>query len=118
MIGGMEKDRRQNIVETPSGAVLGPLMAEIRFLASVSEKVFFSPHAQTQMATRAITDVEAIRVLKLGEISGVPWFEPDIGGRGCKVVFRPQGGRRIGVVTVVLEDGELLVKTVEWEDER
>lgn len=115
----MGKPPRQNLVEIPTAAVVGRLMAEIRFLAGCSEKVLFSPHAKDQMLARGLTDKEAINVLKLGEIKGVPWIEPDIGGRGCKVVFRPRGSRVIGVVTVVLdENAELLVKTVEWEDER
>lgn len=114
----MTKPPRQYLVDFPNAAVLGRLLQEIRFLAYVSEKVFFSPHAQQQMALRGLTDVEAINVLRLGEIKGLPWHEPEIGGRACKVAFRPRGSRVIGVVTVILDQGELLVKTVEWEDER
>jgi len=114
----MTKPPRQYLVEFPHDAVIGKLMAEVRFLASQSEKVFFSPHARKQMALRGLTDVEAIRVLRLGEIKDRPWREPDIGGRACKVAFRPRGSRVIGVVTVILDVGDLLVKTVEWEDER
>ncbi len=114
----MTKPPRQYIVEFPHGAVIARMMKEIRFLAESTERVFFSPHARKQMAQRGLTDVEAIRVLRLGEIKDRPWNEPDIGGRACKVVFRPRGSRVIGVVTVILDAGELLVKTVEWEDER
>ncbi|MDE2486136.1 MAG: DUF4258 domain-containing protein [Alphaproteobacteria bacterium] len=113
-----DKPPRRNVVSMPIGAVLGPMMAKIRELAADSAKVFFSPHAQEQMAKRGITDAEVIRGLKLGEISGLPWHEPEIGGRACKVVFRPRGSRAIGVVTVVLEIEELVLKTVEWEDGR
>ncbi len=112
----MVKAPRKNVVSIPIASVLGPLMAQIRSLAAVSENVFFSPHARTQMERRGITDAEAIRVLRVGEIAGLPWHEPDIGGRACKVVFKPRGSRAVGVVTVVLEAQGLLVKTVEWED--
>ena len=112
----MTKAPRQNIVQIPSAAVLGPLMRDIRKQAEASGNVYFSPHALDQLAIRGLTDVEAIRVLRLGEIRGLPWFEPEIGGRACKVVFRPRGSRTIGVITVVLDAGGLLVKTVEWED--
>lgn len=114
----MTKPKRQNIVELPTAAVLGRMLGEIRTLAKDSEKVLFSSHAIKRMALRGLTDVEAINVLRLGEIKGLPWHEPDIGGRACKVVFRPRGSRVIGVVTVILDVTGLLVKTVEWEDER
>lgn len=114
----MVKTPRRNVVELPVASVLGPLMKQIRALAAASENVFFSPHARTQMERRGITDVEAIRVLLTGEIAGLPWHEPEIGGRACKVVFQPRGSRAVGVVTVVLEAQGLLVKTVEWEDRR
>lgn len=93
------------------------MMDRIRALASDSANVFFSPHARDQMFKRGITDLEALTVLRIGEIAGVPWIEEEIGGRACKVVFRPKGSRTIGVVTVILAV-ELLVKTVEWEDGR
>jgi hypothetical protein len=114
----MVKVPRKNVVEMPIASVLGPLMSQIRQLAAASENVFFSPHARSQMERRGITDVEAIRVLQIGEIDGLPWREPEIGGRACKVVFQPRGSRTIGVVTVILEAQGLLVKTVEWEDRR
>lgn len=114
----MAKQPRKNVVDLPIASVLGPMMAQIRQRAAHTERVFFSPHARDQMAARGITDVEAIRILRVGDIDGVPWHEPEIGGRACKVVYRPRGSRTIGVITVVLEGDELLVKTVEWEDRR
>lgn len=112
----MTKTPRKNVVEIPSAAVIGPLMKQIRAIAATSARVRFSGHALEQMARRGITDMEVFRVLKTGEIVGLPWHEPEIGGRACKVVFRPRGSRAIGVVTVVLRNEELLLKTVEWED--
>jgi hypothetical protein len=114
----MTRTPRRNIVPIPRAAVLGPMLVRIRELAATSEKVFFSPHARSQMAKRGLTDLEVLRVLKLGQISGVPWHEPRIPGRACKVVFKPRGSRSIGVVTVILDIEELLLKTVGWEDER
>jgi hypothetical protein len=114
----MTKPPRKNVVPIPAAKVLGPMMDRIRRIAAKSEQVFLSPHAREQMAKRGVTDLEVYRALKLGEISGLPWHEPDIGGQACKVVFRPRGSRAMGVVTVVMDADELLVKTVEWEDER
>lgn len=119
MTGGMpNKPPRKNVVALPLGAVLGPMRTKIQELAKCSENVFFSPHARDQMAKRGIMDAEVIRALRIGEISGLPWFEPEIGGRACKVVFQPRGSRGIGVVTVILESEILILKTVEWEDGR
>jgi hypothetical protein len=112
------KPPRQNVVQIPIGSVIGPMMDKIRAVAAVSANVFISPHARERMEQRGITDVEVIRVLRTGDIAGLPWHEPEIGGRACKVVFQPRGSRAIGVITVVLEAEELLVKSVEWEDER
>jgi hypothetical protein len=114
----MTKTPRKNVVDLPLGSIIGPLEVQIRKIAEKSEAVLFSPHALERMAERGLTDVEVIRALRFGSVSGLPWHEPDIGGRGCKVVFLPRGGRAVGVITVVLEEMELLVKTVEWEDRR
>lgn len=97
---------------------MNALMSEIRHLAQRSERVFFSDHALERMSLRGVTDLEAIRALRLGEIAGSVWSEPS-GERACKVTFRPRGSRTLGVVTIVLDAGNgLFVKTVEWEDGR
>jgi hypothetical protein len=36
----------------------------------------------------------------------------------CKIVKHIRGGRDAGVVTIILHDGRLFLKTVEWEDRR
>ena len=71
------------------------------------------------MLERDLTDVEVIRVLKLGEIDGQPWRENEGDDMACKVVMRHPGGRVLAVVTIIITHQErLLVKTVEWEDLR
>ena len=110
--------KRPNVVALPVGSVLGPLMVQIKTAAAKTENVFLSPHARKQMWSREITDVEVFKVLRSGMISGVPWNEPEIGGMACKIIGRHAGGRWIGVVTVVIYEGKLVVKTVEWEDRR
>lgn len=95
------------------------MRARIRELAKDTEKVLIGDHAEKQMWKRSITAQEVFQVLRLGDIGGVPWVEPETGDHACKVVFRPRGARAIGVVTIVVTDeDELFVKTVEWEDER
>jgi hypothetical protein len=36
----------------------------------------------------------------------------------CKVVKQLKGNREAGAVTIILHNGKLFVKTVEWEDLR
>ena len=70
------------------------------------------------MWDRDISDIDVFRVLRLGMIDGVPWVEPKTGEHACKVVYRRARERALGVVTIVLVDEKLVVKTTEWEDER
>ena len=70
------------------------------------------------MVERGITDLDTYRVFKAGEISGE--IEPgrNPGEWKCKVVAPIKGRREVGVVTVVIRNRRLKVKTVEWEDLR
>lgn len=88
----------------------------VRMAASDSKNVAFGRHARERMEERGITDREAIRVLRTGEIEGdiEPGSQP--GEWKCKIVAPMKGSREVGVVTVVLVSGRLFVKTVEWED--
>ena len=68
------------------------------------------------MELRSITRLDVIRVLTRGHIEGqiVPGENP--GEWKCKVVANVKGNRDVGVVTLVIGNDTLLVKTVEWED--
>jgi hypothetical protein len=92
------------------------LEAIVREIALLDRHVYLGPHALERMEERGITRIDALRVLQRGSVTG----EIDPGrNRGewkCKVVARLKGSRDIGVVTVVVEEQRLFVKTVEWED--
>lgn len=113
----MADEPRKPIVSLPVGRVIGPLQERIRKIAAETKRVFISRHAEERMWERDISTMEVFEVLRLGMIDGAPWLEPE-GDQACKVVFRRKGSRAIGVVTILLIEEELLVKTVEWEDER
>jgi len=81
-----------------------------------SKNVAFGTHAQERMVERDITTLDAIRVLRTGDIVGEVEPGKHAGEWRCKVVARKRGSREIGVVTIVLKSGRLFVKTVEWED--
>ena len=92
------------------------LLVLVRSAALDTRNVAFSSHARQRLELRDISDLEAIKVLRLGEIKGD--IEPG-GNRGewkCKIVAPIKGRRDVGVITIILVNGRLLIKTVEWED--
>ncbi len=95
-------------------------MAVIRSLIEHGDLVLLD-HAEERMLERDIDMFDVLRVLKTGEI--VETIEPGDGRDEwkCKVTASPRypdSNREIGVVTIVVRASRLLVKTVEWEDER
>jgi len=69
------------------------------------------------MEERGIYDVAVLEILRLGTIDG----NPEITERKewkCKMVKRIRGAREAGVITIILHNGRLFIKTVEWEDLR
>jgi hypothetical protein len=92
------------------------LQEQIQKTAADSKKVAFSLHAQDRMEERGITTLDALRVLRTGDIKGEIEPGKNVGEWKCKLVARKKGSREMGVVTVVLSSGRLRVKTVEWED--
>lgn len=111
-----KKPPRAPVVQLPVGSVLGPMMERIRTLAKETVKVFFSEHAEARMWDRDISSIEVLEALRLGSIDGVPWTEPETSEQACKIVFKKKGSRTVGVVTILLAEDGLFVKTVEWED--
>lgn len=87
----------------------------IRQIALQSEKIKWSLHALDRMEEREIFDVDVLRVLRGGFISGPP--EPQQAGEWkCKMTLKIRGTREVGVVAIILRTDGLFVKTVEWED--
>ena len=68
------------------------------------------------MVAREISDADALKVLREGDIEGEIDTGRSIGEWKCKMVARIKGNRDVGVVTVVVNGQRLFVKTVEWED--
>ena len=77
-------------------------------------------HAEEQMFERGIDLEDVIKVLRRGEIVGAITHGLGPNEWKCKVTCQPQypeNKRFVGVVTIVAAAAELLIKTVEWEDE-
>jgi hypothetical protein len=100
---------------TPLRLTRGVAEKRIRKAAQASENVILGNHARQRMLERGIDDVDVHRVLRTGGIVEDP--EPaETGEWKCKFVQKVRGGRDVGVVVIILRDGKLFVKTVEWED--
>ncbi|MCK5746646.1 MAG: DUF4258 domain-containing protein [Oricola sp.] len=96
---------------------LPPARAEatIRGRAKVSANVILGKHAKERAAERGIYKEDILRVLRTGWIKGEP-EKTELGEWKCKMIRGIKGNREVGVVTVILLDDRLFVKTVEWED--
>lgn len=81
-------------------------------------EVAFGNHALERMEQRDISDIQVVRVLKRGELRGEVEPGSGTGEWKCKVVSLGRGSREIGVVTLLIKNRRLFVKTVEWEDLR
>ncbi|OHT22183.1 DUF4258 domain-containing protein [Edaphosphingomonas haloaromaticamans] len=110
----MTKQTNANVV--PFRPTCSALEREIRALATETGKVYFGTHSRERMCERGITREDAIRVLRTGCIEGDISEGAEQGEWRCKVVARVKGSREIGVVTIVVINKEIFVKTVEWED--
>ena len=87
----------------------------IRLIAIATENVILGEHALLRMAEREIFDVDVFRVLRNGYVDEAPEKTAQEEWK-CKVTLKIRGGRTAGVVTVILHNGKLFVKTVEWEN--
>ena len=87
----------------------------IREIAEKSENVIFGNHARERMKEREIFDVDVLRVLRQGHIEEAPELTERNEWK-CKSTLKIRGTRTAGVVTIILHNGKLFIKTVEWED--
>lgn len=87
----------------------------IKQLAADSGLIDWGNHALERMEERSILDVEVLRVLRGGNVTGSPEMTKN-GEWKCKMISRIRGSRDVGVVTIILLNNRLFIKTVEWED--
>lgn len=86
----------------------------IKEIALTTENVILGTHALKRMAERGIDDIDVFRVLRSGYIDELPEKTAQNEWK-CKVTLKMIGGRTAGVVTIILHNGKLFVKAVEWE---
>lgn len=94
------------------------LAARIREIAKDDELITWAEHSFDRSDQRDISIRDALVVLRGGHIKGDIESGKNRGEWKCKMVKAMKGRREIGVVTIVINDRSLFVKTVEWEDLR
>lgn len=87
----------------------------IQQIALTTENVILGVHALARMTEREIFDVDVFRVLRTGYVDEPP-EQTAANEWKCKVTLKLRGGRTAGVVTIIMQNSKLFVKTVEWED--
>ncbi len=89
----------------------------VRQLAQRDRNIIFSEHATERMLERDITDKEVRKVLRTGYVE-----EPPVPGSGknewkCEVVQQQDNSNReIGVITIIIEEQKLFIKTIMFKD--
>ena len=86
-------------------------------IAMDTKNVIIGNHALIRLAEREISDIELYRLLQTGHVTEEPTRTKRKEWK-CKVVKQLKGNREAGAITIILHNGKLFVKTVEWEDLR
>ena len=97
------------------------LEKRIRELAKDSENVTWEAethemHVAERMERRGIDDMMMFEVLRTGYLEDEIKPGKNPGEWKGKMVKKMRGQREVGVVTIVIHNARLFIKTVEWED--
>lgn len=87
----------------------------IRETALDADNIVWGDHALERMEERGIYDIDVLRILRKGWVDEDP-ERTERGEWKCKITLNIKRGRTAGVVTIIMTNGALFVKTVEWED--
>lgn len=91
---------------------------QVREVARDTRNVKWSHHARERMEERGINNTMALRVIRKGMLSGEILPGKATGEWKAKFVRLIPGRREVGVVFLLIRNGSIFVKTVEWEDTR
>ena len=87
----------------------------IRVAAQNTGNIIWSDHVLERMESRNIFRQDILRVLRSGDVDEDP-IKARLDEWKCKITLKIRGARTAGVITIILPDGKLFLKTVEWED--
>jgi hypothetical protein len=85
----------------------------VRATAQDTNNIILGTHAKERCEERGITRLDVVRVLQSGIVKGEIEQTDTLEWKGKMV--REKGERDVGVITIILHNGKLFVKTVEWE---
>ena len=88
----------------------------IHSMADLPHRVIFSNHAIERMEQRGISLADVSNVLCKGYVEGIPEIANKPDEWKCKIVRHARGNRQIGVITIIICEKKIFIKTVEWED--
>jgi hypothetical protein len=84
---------------------------------SKQRRIGFLDHSQERLSERGFDVFDVYQTLENGHFAEDIEAGANEGEWKVKVVDTPEGtSRKMGVVTIVVKDKRLLIKTVEWED--
>lgn len=90
-----------------SDAVYGAVLERVRELAQNTFNIYWTSHAQERMDQRDIVDVQALRVLREGNLHG----ELELDGGDWKMTLSKHCSGRLVHVVVALSESQLVVVT-------
>ena len=82
-----------------------------------ADNIIFGNHAMKRMSEREIFAVDVLQILRTGWVDDQPELTKS-GEWKCKITMDIKQGRTAGVITIIMHNDKLFVKTVEWEDIR
>jgi hypothetical protein len=84
---------------------------------SRQRRIGYLDHSQERLAERGFDVFDVYQTLENGHFADDIKAGANEGEWKVKIVDTPEGtSRKMGVVTIVVKDKRLLIKTVEWED--
>lgn len=90
----------------------------VREISKDSSFLIWTDHIDQRMTERGIDTDAVLRILRTGDVEDDPAEGNKTGDWKIKIVRTMGTGRTAGVVTVLLENGCLVLITAEWEDRR
>lgn len=105
------------LAKWPSKAPPPNALLELIRALSKQRRIGFLDHSEERLVQRGFDVFDVYQTLENGYLADDIEAGANEGEWKVKIVDTPEGtSRKMGVVTIVVKDKRLLIKTVEWED--
>jgi hypothetical protein len=105
------------LAKWPSKAPAPNALLDLVRRLSKERRIGYLNHADERMAERGFDVFDVYKTLENGHFADDIEAGANEGEWKAKIVDVPEGtSRKMGVVTIVVKEQRLLIKTVEWED--